>query len=135
MRHGRLVAGLAAVVIAPTVMVLPVITGPVAEIRPITPEVTQIALAGLDPVGLRSSASPAVVAEPAAVPVAANVTTTRPARAAAPKPAPRPLAPAVVTPETATAPFSLVGVDWDGAVAEGTVVQVRVRENGAWGAW
>ena len=155
MRHGRLVAAIAAVALTPAVLALPVVTGPVAEIRPITPDVTQIALAGVDPVGLRASASPVVAVQPAtpasstAVATGSGSTTTPVARAigakaaATPSRTPAPAAaaataalqPAVVTDQRTTTPFTLVGVDWTGAAPEGTVVQLRVREGGVWSAW
>ena len=43
-RGSRLVAGLAAVVTVPAVLVLPVVTMPTPRIEPVTPAVTQLAL-------------------------------------------------------------------------------------------
>jgi SpoIID/LytB domain protein len=128
-------------VTVPTVLVLPVVTGPVAEIVPITPEVTSIALVGVDASGLRASAAPVVPVEPAAhAPAPATAPKAATPRAGVPAARPSaapsaPLRPALVTAQTITTPFSLVGVDWTGPVPEGTVVQLRVREGGAWGSW
>ncbi len=145
-RGHRLVAGLATFIVVPTVLAVPVLTGPQAEIRPVSPVVTQLALDGIDPVALRASSAPVPESDPAVDdsalpdpgPTAADAVPT--SSPALPKPAPvagptRPLAPAVVTAATSTKPFSLVGVDWKGATVPGTSVQVRVRENGTWGAW
>ena len=116
----RFVASGVTLAVVTSVLALPVITGPAAEVHAVEPIVTQLALQGIDPVGLRASSPP--VAEHAAGPrTAATVSAA--------------LAPAVVTAATATRPFSLVGVDWTGATPAGTAVQVRVHEDGAWSDW
>jgi SpoIID/LytB domain protein len=117
----RFVASGVTLAVVTTVLALPVVTGPAAQVHAVEPVVTQLALQGIDPVGLRASSAP----------VAEHVATV--ARTAAPGTAA--LAPAVVTAAMTTRPFSLVGVDWTGATPAGTTVQVRVHENGAWSGW
>ena len=116
----RSVASAAAVAVAASVVALPVITGPQAAIRPVTPVVTQVALTGIDPAGLSTSIAPVSEIDP--------VPTSR----VSPAPV---LAPAVATAATITTPFTLVGIDWTGTTPAGTAVQVRVHENGAWSDW
>jgi SpoIID/LytB domain protein len=127
----RFVASGVAIAVVSAVVVLPVVTGPAAQVHPVEPVVTQIALAGIDPVGLRTSVPPAQDdATSRSVHVVEAV-----ARTTAPVTPSRSLAPAVVTAATGTRPFSLVGVDWTGRTPAGTAVQVRVHENGAWSDW
>lgn len=116
----RSVASAVAVAVATSVVALPVITGPQAAIRPVTPVVTQVALTGIDPAGLSTSIAPVSEIDP--VPTSrVNLATV--------------LSPAVATVATITTPFTLVGVDWTGTTPAGTTVQVRVHENGAWSDW
>jgi SpoIID/LytB domain protein len=147
----RAIASLAAVLAVPALIALPVITGPQATIRPVTPTVAHLALSAVDPVGLATSPTPPAEHAPGAT--TSTGSTTRAGTAAAPAPKPTaaatiqaqrtstsgpvaPLKPAAVTPPTATAPFSLVAVSWKGPAPAGTTVQVRVREkDGAWTAW
>ena len=109
----RLVAGLAAVVVVPAVLALPVLTTSAPAIHPVTPEVAAIPLSGIDRLGLLDSVTPAVTVSNLALP----------------------LAPAVVTAATSTAAFTLVGVDWRGAAPPGTTVQVRVHGVDGWSHW
>lgn len=118
----RFVASGVTLAVVTTVLALPVVTGPGAEVHAVEPIVTQLALQGIDPVGLRAS-SPPVAEHVAAAPARTSPTVSAT------------LAPAVVTAATTTRPFSLVGVDWTGATPAGTTVQVRVHENGTWSDW
>jgi len=130
----RFVASGVAIAVVSAVVVLPVVTGPAAQVHPVEPVVTQIALAGIDPVGLRASLAPVADAGSAAAAQVVQVVQAS-ARTTSPVTPARSLAPAVVTAATGTRPFSLVGVDWTGRTPAGTTVQVRVHENGSWSAW
>ena len=122
----RFVASGVAVAVVSAVVALPVVTGPAAQVHPVEPVVTQIALQGIDPVGLRASARTRA-GRPARRRTSSRRSPVRRRRSA---PAGT-LAPAVVTAATGTRPFSLVGVDWTGTTPAGTTVQVRVHENGS----
>ena len=147
----RVAASVAVLLAVPALIALPVITGPQAEIRPVTPTVAHLALTGVDPVALATSPVPdpehdhddAAVDDAAtpdaptteAVHAATTHSAAAPAEAAPAEPV-APLEPAAVTPPTDTAPFSLVAVSWTGEAPAGTTVQVRVREkDGVWTAW
>ncbi len=103
-------AGLA-IVLVPGMLVLPTISAPAAEPRPIAPQVQTIDVRGVD-----SGAVQGLQDEGAR-------------GATAPEEAPE-----LLTAPTTTEPFDLVGVTWP---AGETVqqVQVRVREDGAWSGW
>ncbi|MFC6236881.1 cell wall-binding repeat-containing protein [Longivirga aurantiaca] len=159
----RVAASVAVLLAVPALIALPVVTGPQAQIRPVTPTVAHLALTGVDPVALATSrapdpehdhghdaiddgAAPDAPATEAAHDEAAHdeaahddaapakVAATQAPHAEEPEPGPAvPLEPAAVTPPTDTAPFSLVAVSWTGEAPAGTTVQVRVREKD--GVW
>ena len=153
----RLLAAATAAAAVTAVLVVPVVTGPSAEVHPVRPSVATLALTGIDAAALAASPAPSHDdehhAEDLAVtggvsgsgvqevraPAAANPSAqaaAAPAVPAAEEPAPSaPLEPAAVTRPTDTEPFTLVGVDWEGAAPAGTVVQVRVRNDGVWSDW
>jgi SpoIID/LytB domain protein len=155
-RGRRIVATLAALAAGPIVLLVPVVTGPVGSFAPVTPQVTRLAIAGIDPAALAASPAPVGAhvhdeavddsAHPDPAPVQDGTgtpsTPTSTTSAAAPE-APATdqagvaerLEPAVVTAPTSTEPFSLVAVDFAEPAPQGTEVQVRVREDGAWSEW
>jgi SpoIID/LytB domain protein len=153
-RGRRIVATLAALAAGPIVLLVPVVTGPVGSFAPVTPQVTRLALDGIDRAALAASPAPvAAHAHEDAVDDGAHpdveTEASAPATPAAPAP-PAPeaapsgagaaddsdrLEPAVVTAPTSTEPFSLVAVDFAEPAPAGTEVQVRVRERGEWSAW
>lgn len=102
-------------VAAPPVRVpaAPATTAAAAKAVPVTPEMTTIPLRGVDPAGLATAPAPRGIAR---------------AQGGS-------LKPAVVTAPTQTKDFGLVGVTFDRTAPAGSVVQLRVRENGTWDAW
>jgi SpoIID/LytB domain protein len=144
----RLLAAATAAAAVTAVLVVPVMTGPSAEVHPVTPSVATLALSGIDAAALAASPAPshddehhaedlAVTGSVTAGGVAEAVSVPAPAAPHADEPAApeAPLKPAAVTKPTDTEPFTLVGVDWKGAAPAGTVVQVRVRNDGTWSDW
>jgi hypothetical protein len=107
-------------------LLAPVVTTPTPSPRPVAPGVDEVRLAGVDAAALAEAPAPDV-------PKASRsfVGTSSGARRDGA------MRPAVVTKRERTAHFALVGVTWaaGSAPVDGTVVQVRVREDGRWSGW
>jgi len=122
----RLAAVLA---VSTTSFFVPVITPVWAAPRPVTPSVHRQALHGVDQQALVAAPSAFDPASIAANPQG-GVSNNQPARAS------RSSRPAVMTAELQTGRFTASGVTWASEGApDNIVVQVRVREEGAWTDW
>jgi len=119
---------LAAVLAVSTASVfVPVVTPVWAAPRPVSPSIQRHPLSGVDQKALAAAPSAFDPESLAANPQGAN---KQPARAS------RGSRPAVMTAELQTGRFSAAGVTWASQGAPGNiVVQVRVREEGAWTDW
>jgi len=124
-----LVAALAALGIAPALVVLPVVALPAAPPHPVPGSVVSFPIVGVDPAALAAQAPSAAVLQlsrSGALGGAVSAALTRP--------------PAVLTPQRSTKPFDLVALSWTGPVAgdptgTATTMQVRVHEHGRWSDW
>jgi len=119
---------LAAVLAVSTASIfVPVVTPVWAAPRPVSPSIQRHPLSGVDQKALAAAPSAFDPESLAANPQGAN---KQPARAS------RGSRPAVMTAELQTGRFSAAGVTWASQGAPGNiVVQVRVREEGAWTDW
>ncbi len=117
-----LVIGLTAAFVA-----APVVTPAWAAPQPVSPHVTRVPLSGVDSAALGASPS---AYDPSTLAKATVDPTPSTARAA------RSLAPVVFTAAMTTGSFTAAGVSWSPTSAPSQiVVQVRIRERGAWSDW
>lgn len=127
MRHLR--PALLSFGLLPGLLVLPTVTPPSPDPKPVAPEVTTLAVDGVDREALREIAAERESRRPAEVLGGEVVVSGTPTPA---DPEPEALLSAPVVDD-----FSVMGVTWDaGSVPAGDViVQVRVRQDGSWTAW
>jgi len=129
-RLGRFLALSTAVLVVPATLALPVVDLSrliPGDREPITPTVSSMALAEVDPQGLADSPPPELEVPIAGDPTGETLHTHREEDS--------PLAPAAVIARTATADFGLMGVTAAEPFDPDTRIVVRIREAGEWTPW
>lgn len=129
-RLGRTLALATAVLVVPATLALPVVDLSrliPGDRDPITPTVSSMALAEVDPQGLADSPPPELEVPVAGDPDGQTLHTHRDADTA--------LEPAAVIARTATADFGLMGITAQEPFDPDTRIVVRIREAGQWTPW
>lgn len=129
-RIARTLAVATAVLVVPATLALPVVDLSrllPGDREPITPTVSSMALAEVDPQGLADSPPPELAVPIAGDPDGRTLHTHREAAAV--------LEPAAVMAPTATDDFGLMGITAAEPFDPGTRIVVRIREEGQWTEW
>jgi N-acetylmuramoyl-L-alanine amidase len=119
----KTVPALLVVALVPALLVLPVVTAVHPKPHPVAPHVVSESLSGVDASSLKVLQAGSGTSTATGARTATAATVVR--------------APAVLTPELATAPYQLLGITWDTrANSAGFKASVRIRTaSGTWGAW